>query len=89
MNWHSTFVFKNDLFTLDRLRSRKDVREVGLTSFRLKNHRVEFKTAAAVIVQNTLTLNINIFYLTNICEKQKRQGNFYSSAFVHFYGFLI
>jgi hypothetical protein len=24
-----------DLFTLDRLRSRKDVREVGLTSFRL------------------------------------------------------
>jgi hypothetical protein len=35
---------------------------------------VEFKTAAAVIVQNTLTLNINIFYLTNTKEKQKRQG---------------
>jgi len=45
--WHSAYLFKwNNLFTLDRLRSRKDVREVGLTSFRLKDHQVEYFTAA-------------------------------------------
>jgi hypothetical protein len=35
-----------DLFTLDRLRSRKDVREVGLTSFRLKKTTMWNLTAA-------------------------------------------
>lgn len=32
---------EKDLFTLDRLWSRKDVGEVGLTSFRLKTFQVD------------------------------------------------
>ena len=42
MLWHSACIEKKvHLFTLDRLRSREDVREVGLTSFRSQNHQVE------------------------------------------------
>ncbi len=55
--WHSTHVFEQNLFTLDRLRSRKDAREVGLASFRLIDH-VEKQTAAMDEIHAS-TINAN------------------------------